>query len=121
MVFTSDPKTKFEPVYYHEQLKFYCKSESPPDKKCGLFKWNSKEFQLYYFKIHTPTEHTFDNIKLGMELQFVMKEKGTEKKMQNTSFSPCSSTLESTHRGRSVPLTNYLASLVLILTAPRGT
>ena len=54
------------------QLKFYCKSENTTDYQCGVLKWGGLKYKLKYFKIHTPSEHTFDNVKNGMEIQFVM-------------------------------------------------
>jgi len=83
-LFTPDIKTKFVPVYYHEKLKFHCKSENTTEYKCGMFKWKDRKYKLKYFKIHTPSEHTFDNIKNGMEIQFVMEEKNVDEGKEQT-------------------------------------
>merc|ERR1719331_3592035 len=72
-LFTPDANAQFYPYYIQEQLKFECTSESQ-SSPCGLFEWNSKQYKVDYVKLHSPAEHTFDNIKNGMEMQIVMKE-----------------------------------------------
>jgi len=75
-LFTSDSQAEFFPYYLEEnvQLLFECTSKSTTNP-CGLFKWDNKEYKVSYLKLHSPAEHTFDNIQGGMEMQIVMKQK----------------------------------------------
>lgn len=77
-LFTSDSQAQFFPYYLEGNVQLFFECASSSANPCGLFKWENKEYKVSHLKLHSPAEHTFDNIKTGMEMQIVMKQKDDE-------------------------------------------